>query len=76
MLTCDWWLVTTRLKTIVHFSQIVHIEGKLVEKYFFLVGPVPVPADGQAINSYVITDYDRAAFTSHNTEIKWNIHLL
>lgn len=64
------WLLLKWLKTIVHFSQIVHIEGKLLEKKFFLLGPLPVPTDGQAINSYVITDYDRAAFTSHNTEIK------
>lgn len=64
------WLLLKWLKTIVHFSQIVHIEGKLLEKFFFSLGPLPVPTDGQAVNSYVITDYDRAAFTSHNTEIK------
>lgn len=64
------WLLLKWLKTIVHFSQIVHIEGKLLEKIFFLLGSLPVPTDGQAVNSYVITDYDRAAFTSHNTEIK------
>lgn len=50
------WLLLKWLKTIVHFSQIVHIEGKLLEKKFFSLGSLPVPTDGQAVNSYVITD--------------------